>query len=138
LFSLDSTTNILSLDMLRALFKDPKTLPHFDEAIRSRCLVAGSVLRPLATQIVEAWDQVATALSAANERTARQLTFSMARIYIASLLLEHASSQLPEDIYTAHHWVNRYPLFDPLLAASLTEDSAEVTATQQAMLFAKL
>jgi len=118
----EGTTNILSLDVLRATFKS-----------KGEVLLAfqASVLRKLALaqkhqQLEEAAGRVGRALKATGEfvqnspdfleNAARDLSFTIARIYIGALLLEHAAwSGARTDVLTANRWC------DQDLTACITE-----------------
>ena len=76
--------------------------------------------------------QLLAVLPKANERVGRSLTFSFARIYIASLLLEQAQSDDQKDLFVLDHWIKRAPLVDPIC---LTAD-VDFFSTQRALVFA--
>ena len=101
----EGTTNVLSLDMLRALDKDKALMPFLTD-VRSRLAIIkqgelqDSVQR-VKQALVKVEAYVPEALAAGSEflqAGARGLAFSLARIYGASLLLEHAQwgAQRPE------------------------------------------
>ncbi len=93
----EGTTNILSLDCLRAIDKEA-ALPPFLEDIRRR--VSSSTLaelQPCKKRIVDALEQIEQYLPAVMslgresiEAGARRFAFALARTYAASLLIEHA------------------------------------------------
>lgn len=115
----EGTTNVLSLDVLRAIGRDQAlepllhdlerrlsavVLPALTEAVR-RVYEAIQTLREYVKRLTDPSGDVAQA-------GARQFAFSLARTYAAGLLLEHAQwralrTQLPAAIASALRWCRR-------------------------------
>ncbi|MBX7073273.1 MAG: acyl-CoA dehydrogenase family protein [Pirellulales bacterium] len=97
----EGTTNVLSLDALRAIEKDEALPPVLDAIQRRQCDVRLAECAPLADAIdaataqIRAWLPEALNDSVASLQTgARGFAFALARTYIASLLLDHAQWEL--------------------------------------------
>ncbi|HEU4628715.1 MAG TPA: acyl-CoA dehydrogenase family protein [Gemmatimonadaceae bacterium] len=92
----EGTTNVLSLDVLRALAA-PDTLAAFGAAVRRRLdAVSDARLRTAASSVAAALLRIeahAAAEMEAAERdaAARSFAYALARTYAAALLLEHAA-----------------------------------------------
>ncbi|GFN92751.1 novel acyl-coa-dehydrogenase protein, partial [Plakobranchus ocellatus] len=130
----EGTTNILSLDVLRAIRKSagesssssriksenpqrdveclPPVLRHFQRDVRAR-VSSGKDLKHLqvsATRLEVALDQVlkhwVCLEPQQQDMSAREMAFSLARIYMGALLVEHAAHPLATvaDVYTAQRW----------------------------------
>ncbi|XP_078361847.1 acyl-CoA dehydrogenase family member 11-like isoform X2 [Oculina patagonica] len=109
----EGTTNVLSLDVLRSVFKSQgQVLKAFHASVSDKLSKASSsnpTLKILSEQVQSSMN---TLLSPQNYELlsdslpARDLAFSLARIYIASLLIEHASWEGTEehDIEAAKRW----------------------------------
>ncbi|KAJ7353924.1 hypothetical protein OS493_031371, partial [Desmophyllum pertusum] len=100
----EGTTNVLSLDVLRSVVKSQgQVLKAFHASVSDKLSKASSshpTLKILSEQVQSAMN---TLLSPQNYELlsdslpARDLAFSLARIYIASLLIEHASWEEAKD-----------------------------------------
>ncbi|XP_052253035.1 acyl-CoA dehydrogenase family member 11-like isoform X2 [Dreissena polymorpha] len=113
----EGTTNILSLDVLRAIAKSQGgVLSAFLAEIEVRM---GAVRSP---ELAEATDKVLKSArqvtqfvqetskkSATLELAARDLAFSLTRTYMGCLLIDHAASEVAtqQDIYTAQRWCEK-------------------------------
>jgi len=111
----EGTTNILSLDLLRALTKE-KSLNDFINDVRGRLSINHiQSLNNWCVQIISYMEKFPNYLNISPKRIeyyARDFAFSMARIYAASLLIEYANlTNKEEDSYTAHYWCSERPLF---------------------------
>ncbi|KAK3084005.1 hypothetical protein FSP39_006649 [Pinctada imbricata] len=111
----EGTTNILSLDVLRAVIKTQgKVLMAFKSDVDEKLKAAESQ-----TQLTDDVNRVRTALDNViefavqnqdkMELAARDFSFSLARIYIGALLLDHAvgCGMRPTDIYMAKRWCEK-------------------------------
>ena len=100
----EGTTNVLSLDVLRAIDKD-EAFPLFVNDLRERLeAIRSPLLRDLVQRVrtaavrIEAHLQKAhTDTSDYREAGARAFAYGLARSYTASLLLEHADWQLEHE-----------------------------------------
>ncbi len=89
----EGTTNVLSLDVLRVLAK-PEVIKSFAEDIQTRLTLAtDEAIKDECSEINQALEQTQNFLQSNNtdvmEANARKLAFSLARIFISSLLVEH-------------------------------------------------
>jgi putative acyl-CoA dehydrogenase len=96
----EGTTNVLSLDALRAIDKE-SALPHFLADVRGR--VATTIAPELAVSVArvsEACQRIekhlASCRGASLQAAARSFAFALARVYSASLLLEQAQWDLTQ------------------------------------------
>ncbi|NXA38003.1 ACD11 dehydrogenase, partial [Eudromia elegans] len=111
----EGTTNILSLDVLRSLAKSRgQVMAVFISTVQRKLEVAsGSEKLEAAVKLVrEAASLVQTAASsgvAAMEIAARDLSYSLARIYAGALLIEHAAQpgSSPADVSAAQRWCHQ-------------------------------
>ncbi|KAH9492154.1 Acyl-CoA dehydrogenase member 11 [Bulinus truncatus] len=112
----EGTTNILSLDVLRAITKSSgAVLKYYHEDVLRRIQPGKSHNElQVASQAVE--QSVSNILSFASrlspdlvEMAAREFAFSLARIYMGALLIEHATQKdtTPSDILTAIRWCEK-------------------------------
>ena len=85
----EGTTNVLALDLLRALGKDD-SLPLFAAFVRERVTGKGKVDEALSQEL----ENLPGLLADAPERNARRLAFAMARILGTALLAHHGHSAL--------------------------------------------
>ncbi|CAL1534839.1 unnamed protein product [Lymnaea stagnalis] len=109
----EGTTNILSLDVLRAITKSSgSVLDHYRDDVLQRVSPATShsELGVAANAVESAVNKVlsyAVKLPArCTEISAREFAYSLARIYMGALLIEHANHKdaSPTDVYTANRW----------------------------------
>ncbi|HSN17107.1 MAG TPA: acyl-CoA dehydrogenase family protein [Gammaproteobacteria bacterium] len=105
----EGTTNVLSLDVLRAL-ENPEAFQFYTEDVNARLAkMQGPAMELLSTQIREALSGIGTWLRAtagereALERGARRLSFNLASIYI-SVLLGEACAEGWVDPRIVEHW----------------------------------
>ncbi|CAG5136104.1 unnamed protein product [Candidula unifasciata] len=112
----EGTTNILSLDVLRAVHKSAgSVLNHFRNSVMVRIGPAMECqgLHESAYRVENAVKDVlqfATSLPQSSvEMSAREFAYSLARIYMGALLLEHAAHHeaTPSDVYTAQRWCEK-------------------------------
>ncbi|XP_030592872.1 acyl-CoA dehydrogenase family member 11 [Archocentrus centrarchus] len=112
----EGTTNVLSLDVLRCVARSSGMVLHayFDQA---KSLLAGassvSALAPAVKTVVDALSELeefvqiaATRAPSYLELAARDLAYSLARIYTGALLIDHAcwKGASPSDTYAALRW----------------------------------
>jgi putative acyl-CoA dehydrogenase len=129
----EGTTNVLSLDVERALTKDG-SWPIFADDVRRRLeKVKDSALvklREVVEQELTAVDgEVSEHLRSENEDSVilRRLGFNMATVYIKSLLLELASlSHSPEVKAVLENWLERRPLVSTSNAQKLNERNRQI------------
>jgi putative acyl-CoA dehydrogenase len=100
----EGTTNVLSLDVLRAIDRDGVLTPALAE-LRRR-LPEAVVERG---RIIDALDEIARMANAAGDPEAREagaraLAFGVARTAAAVLLLEHAAAGSPRTAVVARRW----------------------------------
>ncbi|ELT99005.1 hypothetical protein CAPTEDRAFT_179194 [Capitella teleta] len=108
----EGTTNILSLDVLRALAKTKgAALKSFHEDVVQRVAMAteNAQLRDSALSVQQASNEVlsfAANNAALLEFAAREFAYSLARIYMGMLLVEHAAWEdaTPQDVFVARRW----------------------------------
>ncbi|NXW58574.1 ACD11 dehydrogenase, partial [Eurystomus gularis] len=112
----EGTTNILSLDVLRSLTKSQgQVLAAFFSAVQKKLEVASSAaeLEPAVKQTRDAIGSLARFAQAAGSRraltmelSARDFSYSLARIYAGTLLIEHAArpDASAADISAARRW----------------------------------
>lgn len=117
----EGTTNVLSLDLLRAIERDDAFVPLVDDVRARLGAIAHPELVPLAEQIRHALEaivayQVRLAVegSDAQQAGARRFAYSLARTYAASLLVEHAQWEIEaaadrRSLLAAQRWC-RQPL----------------------------
>ncbi|BFZ04647.1 hypothetical protein BsWGS_07686 [Bradybaena similaris] len=112
----EGTTNILSLDVLRAINKSAgSVLNHFRNSVLALISSAKEHqdLQAPACRVEKAMQDVlqfATKLPQnCVEMAAREFAYSLARIYMGALLLEHAGHHgaTPSDVYTAQRWCEK-------------------------------
>ncbi|XP_014786027.1 acyl-CoA dehydrogenase family member 11 [Octopus bimaculoides] len=107
----EGTTNILSLDVLRALHSSKEILESFGNNVRMLVSSASQheLLNTASCNVVKAMDETMQMMISNKDvlaSAARDLAFSFARIYISALLLRHATSpeSTPSDVKTALYW----------------------------------
>ncbi|XP_078523356.1 acyl-CoA dehydrogenase family member 11-like [Lissotriton helveticus] len=112
----EGTTNILSLDVLRSVTKSKEAvLTAFFSAVQAKLDLASSVpaLKSSVALTQSAVDKLGVFIREATlkgptfmELAARDFAYSVARIYMGSLLLEHASweGSSNTDVYSAQRW----------------------------------
>ena len=113
----EGTTNVLSLDVWRALGKE-SSLPIFLSDIRRLC---GSTFVTEAVHAIEsACVEIERAAAASSrdqkvlETSAREFAYSMARTYIAALFVHHATSTRDAaDAECARRWVSKHSPLGP-------------------------
>ncbi len=126
----EGTTNILSLDALRAIEKEDALHPTLGAIERRLLLVQHPELNDLTENVHQAIGRIRAWLPRTMEHGvegvqagARSFAFSIARTYIASLLLEHAQWELEttfdrRGLAVAHRWCRKEltPLLEPDVA----------------------
>ncbi|KAK7474338.1 hypothetical protein BaRGS_00034386 [Batillaria attramentaria] len=120
----EGTTNVLSLDVLRAMAKSRGgVLKAFAENVGTRLQsAAGREELVGSTNKVAKGAEDVLAFAAKNtsilETAARDFAFSIARVAIGAMLIEHAASGVgtAQDVYTAQRWCEKDLV--PVLAAS--------------------
>lgn len=109
----EGTTNVLSLDVLKSVFKsEGQVLNAFHLYVSEKLSTASSSHSTLSTLRQQVQSSMDALLSPqhfgliSGPLAARDLAYSLARIYIASLLIEHASSKdsSEQDIQVAVRW----------------------------------
>lgn len=128
----EGTTNILSLDVWRPITKE-NGLKHFLEDVSSRAKV-GSPSPQVAPVVNAITSGIQAAISFAKtaakdneklETSARYFSYALSKLYMASLLLEHANiTKSPEDIECALRWIQKH---------SLTPDAREFDASHRSL-----
>ncbi|XP_048582905.1 acyl-CoA dehydrogenase family member 11 [Nematostella vectensis] len=129
----EGTTNVLSLDVLRSIAKsDGQVLHAFQESVHSKLKAADSLpsLRSSCDVIRSAVDDVMSPKHSdvkLQPLAARDLAFSLARIYMAVLMIEHASWEKAEahDIEASKRWCQQD--LTPLLT-NLRHNAYDVTS----------
>jgi putative acyl-CoA dehydrogenase len=123
----EGTTNVLSLDILRAIEKDGAFRPFMADLRLRLETIQSRTLQPAVTRVREAAGRIEAFLEratseAANvlEAGARAFAYSLARSYAASLLLEQADWLLGREsdtrqVAAAERWCSQdlAPLFHP-------------------------
>lgn len=109
----EGTTNVLSLDVLKSVFKsEGQVLNAFHLYVSEKLSTASSSHSTLSTLRQQVQSSMDALLSPqhfgliSGPLAARDLAYSLARIYIASLLIEHASwkDSSEQDIQVAVRW----------------------------------
>ncbi len=97
----EGTTNVLSLDMLRAIQKEQALQPFLEEVTRRLASISSSELSESLAKVQDATRQIGifakNSASAADDElqaSARGFAFTVARTYAAALLLEQADWEL--------------------------------------------
>jgi len=128
----EGTTNVLSLDVLRALTTQPKTLEYFFKSVENCVKNSSSALSPSVKALHAGVHSVKDYLNFVRnqpqqqvESRARLFSFTLTRIYIAALLIHYATQTGKKlDIYTAKEWCRWEPLSMPSLS-SFQDDESE-------------
>uniref|UniRef100_A0AAY5EBX2 Acyl-CoA dehydrogenase/oxidase C-terminal domain-containing protein n=1 Tax=Electrophorus electricus TaxID=8005 RepID=A0AAY5EBX2_ELEEL len=110
----EGTTNVLSLDVLRSISKSSGlVLEAFFSDVKDRLHVASPALGPVVSRVGASLSSLAQFIQTAASRppaslelAARDLAYSLARIYMGVLLVDHASWEgaSHSDIYAAVRW----------------------------------
>jgi hypothetical protein len=121
----EGTTNVLSLDVHRAIDKDAAFEPFIDDLRRRLNAVHDPVLAPSADRVraavarVETYQERTSQNLQCREAGARMFAYSLARSYAAALMLEHADWLLAKDcdrrgVASAERWCTKEltPLID--------------------------
>uniref|UniRef100_A0A8C2H3P4 Acyl-CoA dehydrogenase family member 11-like n=1 Tax=Cyprinus carpio TaxID=7962 RepID=A0A8C2H3P4_CYPCA len=113
----EGTTNVLSLDVLRSIAKSSgSVLQAFFTDERLQVAEASAALRPAVTSLhtslsaLKRFAQTAAARPTGTlEQSARDLAYSLARIYMGALLVDHAAweNATHTDIYAALRWCDQ-------------------------------
>ncbi|NXS44277.1 ACD11 dehydrogenase, partial [Balaeniceps rex] len=115
----EGTTNILSLDVLRSLTKSQgQVMAVFFSTVQKKIELASSTvkLEPAVKQMQDAISSLAQFTQAAGskgaaamELAARDFSYTLARIYAGTLLIEHAArpDASSTDISAARRWCNQ-------------------------------
>ncbi|XP_067296530.1 acyl-CoA dehydrogenase family member 11-like [Pseudorasbora parva] len=115
----EGTTNVLSLDVLRSVEKSSgSVLQAFFSDVEERLLAAEvcAALRPALSSLRSALSALMLFCQAAPTRpagslepSARDLAYSLARVYMGALLVDHAAWEhaTHTDIYTALRWCDQ-------------------------------
>eukprot|EP00004_Rigifila_ramosa_P001000 TRINITY_DN1099_c0_g1_i4.p1 TRINITY_DN1099_c0_g1~~TRINITY_DN1099_c0_g1_i4.p1 ORF type:complete len:515 (-),score=119.43 TRINITY_DN1099_c0_g1_i4:34-1578(-) len=117
----EGTTNVLSLDVLRAISKDKESLAAYLSSVSS--LLAAARRNPALQTAVTSVDAAVAKLhvylrdtlnagaAEATVSSARIFAYGLSRIYVAALLLSHASKTSAEiDIGAACRWTEMHDL----------------------------
>lgn len=116
----EGTTNVLCLDVLRAIHKE-NVLPDFINCVEDRLKKCGDPgLEEFRTQLIEELKKISNDATAylktdiaEQELRARLFAYNLARLYIKSLLLEFAFiSKSPEYLAVLDYWIKFQKLFD--------------------------
>ncbi len=120
----EGTTNVLSLDVLRAMERESALPPFLMDISRRLAQIKAPELRSLIDEVTAAANRIrahaekaATAGDDYQQASARGFAYSLARTFTASLLLEFAAAD-PKDMLrseTARRWIQNglTPLADP-------------------------
>lgn len=110
----EGTTNVLSLDVLRSISKSSgRVLQAFFSDVEERLRVAGPTLHPAVQSLSSSLSGLARFIQTAESHppeslqlAARDLAYSIARIYMGALLVDHASWEGAShpDVYAALRW----------------------------------
>ncbi len=115
----EGTTNILSLDVLRAIRKENAAEPFLLDIKERLALITLESLNQAKTKAEQALHQLTKYMQSmsqfdeeAQQIAARQFAFSLTRTYIASLLLEHAAwchqqAINPQMLVIAQRWCDK-------------------------------
>lgn len=113
----EGTTNVLCLDLLRVLRKHPDVVAVYAEDVRRRLSTAArddatDDLRASVARVSEGLDAVLRFLSEHQDKApiaARDLAFSLTRVYIGALMIEHAAWKESSDVdkLAARRWCQR-------------------------------
>ncbi|GAA6084574.1 acyl-CoA dehydrogenase family member 11-like isoform X1 [Tachysurus ichikawai] len=113
----EGTTNVLSLDVLRSISKSSgHVLQAYFSDVEERLRVAGPTLLPAVQSLSSSLSGLAQFIQTAESRppeslqlAARDLAYSIARIYMGALLVDHASWEGASgpDVYAALRWCER-------------------------------
>ncbi len=98
----EGTTNILSLDVHRAIKKENALQPFLNEIETTMSLIQNPKLAPYSVQIRKSAADIATYYKAAPtedelNKNARSLSFAMAEVFMSSLILTHTAWVLSTD-----------------------------------------
>ncbi|XP_030635679.1 acyl-CoA dehydrogenase family member 11 [Chanos chanos] len=136
----EGTTNVLALDVLRSIAKSSgRVLEAFFSDAKTRLSVAASVpaLTPAVQALGEALSRLGEFVQASShkptatmELAARDLAFSLARVYMGALLVDHAAwdGASADDIYAALRWTEQdlCPVFNADLKGNYSTQSAQL------------
>ncbi|XP_051993148.1 acyl-CoA dehydrogenase family member 11-like isoform X1 [Xyrauchen texanus] len=115
----EGTTNVLSLDVLRSIAKSSGlVLQAFYADVKERLVLAESCpalrqavlsLRSSLSDLMSFSQTVTCRPAGCLELAARDLSYSLARIYMGALLVDHATweNATHTDIYTAQRWCDQ-------------------------------
>lgn len=113
----EGTTNVLSHDVFRAISRDTKVISLFSELVLQR--LSKNTLKELEVSVKLIKETLKSIQSFFKENKINEQTESMARnfsntvakVYVGSLLIEHAIwSKDDKDIYVAQQWCTREPM----------------------------
>ncbi|XP_041377829.1 acyl-CoA dehydrogenase family member 11-like [Gigantopelta aegis] len=131
----EGTTNILSLDVLRAIAKSKgKALQSFHEDIETKLASAADNgdLKTAAEKVRQASGtilQFAGKNASSLEFAARDFAYSLSRTYMGSLLIEQAASSYASesDVYTAQRWCEKdlTPVSSHFSNSAYTQDATD-------------
>lgn len=128
--------NVMALDLLRCLYKEPHTLGLFLDAISHNISTKHSKLASYASNISNVASEVKKYVSHVSsspllaESGAKQLCMTLGNLFVSSLLLRQASwSGSEEDIFTLQRWMELRPI------NSLIFPSKERISLQHSILF---
>ncbi|XP_076452464.1 acyl-CoA dehydrogenase family member 11-like [Babylonia areolata] len=111
----EGTTNVLSLDVLRALAKSKGAVLHaFNAEVNSRLQAAAGIteLRQASDKVRKGAESIvgfAASHTSQLEVAARDFAFSIARVAVGALLIDHAASSVgtEQDVYAALRWCDK-------------------------------
>ncbi|MBL7478397.1 acyl-CoA dehydrogenase family protein [Legionella bononiensis] len=115
----EGTTNVLSLDVLRAIRKEHALLPFINDMLERLNTIDTPDLLPFKVKMLEAVgslrqysESMMTMSDEEQQISARHYAFCLTQIYVAGLLLEHAQWALihgkgPHSLLTARRWCSR-------------------------------
>jgi len=113
----EGTGNIMSLDLLRCLHKEPHTLHAFFEYVENMISPARSKLSPFVSQVEDVLKETKKYLSFVStdpsfaEIGSKQLCLTLGNVFVTSLLIRHSLfTGKQEDVFTLQRWIELKPL----------------------------
>ncbi|XP_035703599.1 acyl-CoA dehydrogenase family member 11 isoform X2 [Folsomia candida] len=129
----EGTTNILSLDVLRAIGKSKgETLNAFERNLKKRLKQSETARPELSSSVSSVGNQLDKLIRTLREHlvqesAARLYAFAIGDVAIGTFLLEHAASKAADktDLTAAIRWAQHIPKFEELLARHETQPDTD-------------